>query len=239
MKKTELKSSESYVAFLDILGFKEIVLKNDLEIIAEFLCKIEELIKTQKIALYYAIYIGDRRSKYYLHNKCLLKSRIISMSDSIVVIVPADNRYALSVIVRICNYIQTELFHVLEKPVLLRGAITKGEIYNKGSIVCGKALVNAYLAEENNSIFPRIILSEEVLESGNACVDERDIFLINKDKDEYYYIDSLRYECDYEEIIEKLYQLTHDNLIGYNNMKVREKYLWLNEKLDEIKLLTK
>ncbi len=237
MRRKELKSSESYVAFLDILGFKNIVLKNELEKIAELLCKIEELINTEKFALYYAVNSGDHRSKHFLHNKCLLKSRIISMSDSIVVIVPADNRYALSTIVRICNYIQTELFNILDQPVLLRGAITKGEIYNRGSIVCGKALVKAYMAEENNSIYPRIILSEEIYQSGKAVVDREDSFLLKKDKDEYYYIDTYLYVNYDREIMEKLYKLVQENLIGYNDTKIREKYLWLHKKLTEINCL--
>ncbi len=54
-------------------------------------------------------------------------------------------------------------FRFLRLGVFVRGAVTIGNLYHRGNVVFGDALVKAYLTETNKAVFPRIIVSPEVL----------------------------------------------------------------------------
>ena len=233
--RSSLFPGEAYVAFLDILGFKEVVMNNSIDLVAHLLCGVNERIESSEIALHYAVSLkadGPRNDKFQQFNRSLWKSRIISMSDSIVVVVPHYNQYSLAVMIDLCDYLQTELFTISKEPILLRGAIAKGEIYVNNGIVCGKALVEAYLAEENSSIYPRIIMSKDIYCSGRM-VSKEDNYKVNIDNDGYYYIDSYSVCMDNPEIEKRLRNLIAKNMNGYSSTKVREKYLWIQRKLDD------
>ncbi|GAB4212808.1 MAG: hypothetical protein OHK0013_35990 [Sandaracinaceae bacterium] len=48
--------------------------------------------------------------------------------------------------------------------VLIRGAITHGDVFTDGSTVFGPALVRAYELESGNAVYPRIIVDPELLQ---------------------------------------------------------------------------
>ena len=51
----------------------------------------------------------------------------------------------------------------LRMGVFVRGAVTIGNLYHRGNVVFGDGLVKAYLLETNKAVFPRIIVSPELL----------------------------------------------------------------------------
>jgi hypothetical protein len=51
----------------------------------------------------------------------------------------------------------------LRMGVFVRGAVTIGNLYHQGNVVFGDGLVKAYLLETNEAVFPRIIVSPELL----------------------------------------------------------------------------
>jgi hypothetical protein len=51
----------------------------------------------------------------------------------------------------------------LRMGVFVRGAVTIGNLYHRGNVVYGDGLVKAYLLETNEAVFPRIIVSPELI----------------------------------------------------------------------------
>ncbi len=113
-------------------------------------------------------------------------------------------------------------------------AIAKGEIYQNEEMIFGKGMIDAYLAQENISRYPRIILSKslaEEMEDVSAQYDGRSRLVLGED--EYYHIDCLReYLVDGDECMnlwkyEKIQNYIEEQLSEYTTQSVREKMFWL------------
>ena len=233
---------ESYVAFLDILGFKDLIQTEDFN-------KVLEVFKSIKgsddfeMALHREVDEKDNSSEaqeYMSYNTALSKVKIYAMSDSIVVSSEADRPYALDALIDAIILIQNKLY-ALDKPVLLRGAVAKDDYYCEGSVAFGKGMVDAYLYQEYYSKYPRVIVSKDLAQEitdrgyisqsdwGDIGENAGKLFL---DDDDYYHIDSLKEylggkdkedpECrKFRELIDKY-------LGGYYAEGIREKYKWLD-----------
>ncbi|WP_300134929.1 hypothetical protein [uncultured Oscillibacter sp.] len=232
--------AEYVVAFLDILGFKNIINTEDFENVRQiFLAIISE--KDAKIALTKAIGSTDPKGASLARYNQILREelKIHIMSDSVVVAAPCQFPQSLAVVIDVCMIIQQKLFN-LEQPIFLRGAISKGNFYVDNNMIFGKALVNAYIAQENYAEYPRIILSDEV-QSGmdNTIINEDDLL---RDDDGYWYINALESYIDFpawdglekNPKYKKLRNKIDQQLSGYADSSVRKKYLWLKRKLNDI-----
>jgi len=142
-----LKYETKYVGFFDILGWSDAVKNsmNDIEMqkklgLASSAMRSHTKMSEWKQQLSGVNWPGD--------------AQIIHFSDSLVVSTSSDYS-GKSEIISTLSF----LSHVLlEHGFLLRGGITKGEIYHKDSLVFGPALNRAYELESKNAIFPRVIL---------------------------------------------------------------------------------
>ena len=75
----------------------------------------------------------------------------------------------------------------LEKySILIRGSITKGDVFLNDNIIFGEGLLRA-VELEGQAIFPRIILDEERF--GETVCEDLCEYCVNKDEDDKYYID--------------------------------------------------
>ncbi len=263
-KKTfEIKGNikNSYIAFIDILGFKELV-NNKIDKVIEALSFIENYCEE-----FYNIRGIDETND--------AKSICATMfSDSIVITMEQDDindeLLGLNMFIDFISHLQHSL---LLRNVLIRGGITIGEIYHKGNMVFGKGLQEAYFLESEISEVPRIILSDSIIsfyktrqeKISDMKIREVDTIkrpftffeeidnIIKKDFDEFYYIDYYYKEkslfIDYE-IYEniKLEDLKNtidfhnekiDSIIKENiyskNLKVRKKIVWLKNRHEEFK----
>ncbi len=135
LKKANYK--DSYIAFLDILGFKNRVKRDGFEKIRGIYNIIKQITgnniaksySNAQIALTVADDPDNPDPKCTHYNTALKKTKIRIMLDSIVISVPALYPESLAVIVDICNTIQYMLYEYqldFTDPVLLRGAITRG-----------------------------------------------------------------------------------------------------------------
>lgn len=81
--------------------------------------------------------------------------------------------------------------------ILVRGAATIGLFYSNDRFVYGPALIEAYKLETEASIYPRILISDNLLEyleaqrNGDMAFDDLYQGLLLKDKDGLYCIDGL------------------------------------------------
>lgn len=111
------------------------------------------------------------------------------------------------IIFRIDADLRKRIIFDMERPVLVRGAISKGEFFiGKGTsdendvspqndesdniLVFGKGLVDAYLAQEKYAEVPRVIVSKKV-QDGNRVSLHLNVKLSNDREDGYDYLPTL------------------------------------------------
>lgn len=217
------KYTECYIAFLDMLGFKNLVKKSACNDIRE----IFNVFKRMPIS---AVYF---RGKYIISQNTTEALRMKVMSDSICLYIDVKTPNALLCILASCVEIQYDLLNC-ETPIFLRGAITRGDIYAEKDVTFGPGLTEAYLMEANNAKYPRIILTKEMLKYIECNNYEEEYVLktiVFRDFDAFYAVNYFKLiysnKVTFGSILDKInYVLdtTTDN-------SIREKYLYIERKL--------
>lgn len=92
----------------------------------------------------------------YSYDPSKVKSYV--MSDSIVYYICDSEPYALASLIIASDYLMCQLALNNTKPILIRGAITHGELYRENNIIFGPALTRANNLESKFAIYPKIII---------------------------------------------------------------------------------
>jgi len=132
-----------YVAFMDILGFKNIVVDS-----ATTVKKAESLISVMEE-------IADRHDVYQTHDPDDFRAQ--SFSDCIVMsenASPAGLCHLLGVVAHAS-------LTLLEDGIFVRGGFAKGLLYHSPKVVLGPALVKAYSMESSIARVPRVLIDAE------------------------------------------------------------------------------
>ena len=219
----ENQYQEYYIAFIDVLGFKELIRKKG----CEEICSIYDLIK--QFRTIYGVF--DKDEKPLVPKE---KTHVKIMSDSVCIYIPADEPYSLYLLCLMCLDFQNRMFE-MDPPILLRGAITKGLLYSKDDIIFGPGFVEAYLMEENNASVPRIIINKAVIDEyrnkGNEFADN----IAPRDYDAFHYLNyfMLYGFSNHDKIgkYEELYKYICDVLNTTTDNSIRNKYLYLESKV--------
>lgn len=231
---------ESYkkciVAFLDILGFKNMINKKAFDEIRDIFLSI---IPENQLMMALGRAAEDTDESLLRYNAVLSETKVRIMSDSIVIAAPWGAPEALAVVIDICGVIQEQLYN-LDTPVFLRGGIAEGEFYLDENLIFGKGLVDAYIAQENYAVYPRIIISDDLIVGKFISVDGQES--LPKDGDGYSYINTLEryFDCETVEQLkssekyDKIRKCINVELGGYADSRVREKYIWLRKELTRI-----
>lgn len=191
---------EKYVAFLDILGFK-----NKMSTINQ--CEAEELIRDFSASIYHIW-----RSDEY----CTINGYVVS--DSLIVYSKDTSQNSLREIIDVIKKICQEEFSL--NSILIRGAIAKGDFKNmpaaelpnlsKGLIV-GNAYIEAYTLESSVKTLG-IVLTNEVYEDYlNVFGEQKDVVKENEKI-------VLRY-LDIDYILE------NNNLLNFVNLAIESNWL--------------
>ena len=172
------KYHRSVFAFLDLLGVKENIEKDN----GEFLEKLGTIYDST-LRIYKSV--CDRNLRDNIRTKIF--------SDNIVFeceIVDSDGFDEFKQIAFISAILQEEL---LRNNLLLRGAITIGDSFLDDVLVFGKALSDAYLLESNRALYPRVIISQELVEIVSQRISPISpiAYMCVLDRDGEYYIDYL------------------------------------------------
>ncbi len=154
---------EKFIAFIDMLGFKNLINTHGDEIIDQIVDTIEKSLVEYKKRFDFdssapnidmiGYKILNIYPKYYL------------LSDSIILTIEdAENN-----LIRFLTGIMAVQKEFIKSNIFVRGAIVKGEIFelegSNNNMVFGPGGIDAIQMEANHSIYPRIIVSESVLDS--------------------------------------------------------------------------
>ena len=157
-----MEFSEYYVAYFDVLGYKE-AFKKSKDISAKLIDAIEFSIKIMKeiVSIHNTTILGESTEKIpEIEYKVFSDNVLICYKET------KDDLSALSLVsfLRLVATIQRVFF---ERPhLIVRGGITKGLLYLTDDFVGGKALIEA-VELENNAVYPRIVVDDCILNELN------------------------------------------------------------------------
>lgn len=225
---------DKYVAFIDVMGFSNLVNREKIDNLESYFSRITEVLDQIKT------------------DKAEIESFLIS--DSIILIAP-DTTQSLKQLLTAIRRIQSAL---LWKKILLRGSVSFGQIYynKERNIVVGKGFIKACLLESEAN-FPRIIIDPSIINKfeGDKVdflrkingttkynFEERLIYTrsqFSQISDDGIFIDYANKTIQKEIIngnIKKIYEVIVENL--YGDQKLYSKYVWLRDYFIECLHLT-
>lgn len=220
-----LTFNDNFIAFIDVMGFSELVKHGDTDRLEEYFNTVTEILPR--------IQDGKPGLAYYL------------ISDSIILISPG-NLTGLKQLITAIRRIQSAL---LWKKILIRGAISHGQVFHDAAknLIVGKGFIRAYLLEKE-ATYPRVIIDPAIVK---LMADDRVDFLKKINKGDYLnfskrlvysrrpdtifnddslfvdYASRLVINNRLDGKVKPLYDLIHDNL--YSDQKLYSKYIWLKE----------
>lgn len=147
-----IKYEDSYVAFLDVLGFKNLVFS-----------KLKD--SKKKLNIYFNIL--DKVIKYLKKIDEKKEIGYIVISDSIILTITqgTDKSQKINNLRQLCIAISFLQSALSVEDIWIRGAISSGETYfdKINNQIVGPAYINAYLLEESLSKYPRVILDNKII----------------------------------------------------------------------------
>lgn len=150
---SSLKYVNFYVAYIDILGFRNIT--KDIKWNPAKIYSVLKMVGKDVPKPINRVSIED------IHYENI---RSYIMSDSIVYYIDSSTKNAFMTLTYFCSILLgTTLMNM--DPVLCRGAIVKGDLFRDEDILFGPALTDAYELEKTISIYPRIIIDEKITEN--------------------------------------------------------------------------
>ncbi len=216
-----MEYKQYFVAFIDILGFKNML--------KDYSCDdVYQIFTIFKKPLVTVFRNGER-----IVNPSDFGFKV--MSDSIVIFIDKEEKEALFQILATCMHFQATLANQ-NKPILLRGGIVLGNFYFDGDIMYGKALSDAYLLEDKNAKYPRIITTKSLLlEYGNDDCEE----ITYEDDDSFITIDYINHLFSFYKQGAQPFLSFEEHVLSTLNQEtdnsIRDKYLYLKNRINEIK----
>lgn len=197
-----MEVSSYYVAFIDILGFKSIVEE-------------EKLNQFDK---------GLLKNLYDCHINCgkIFKEfdiDLVQFSDSIVISKPFSKDSFEGFVEAVASY----QILLLKNGFLCRGGIALNKHYSKSGFIFSPALIEAYKVESEKAIYPRIVISEDLID---FLYPSKEIpKYLCREYDGLYFINYITNQLD-TEAHEVLLSII-DNCIKSKNPSIAQKGLWL------------
>lgn len=237
------------VAFVDILGFKDIIAST----IEQNGNEIEE--ETKKLNSFFDEVNKEFSSEEKWTSIPDTCTRIVThFSDSIVFSVKATQKDG---VLFLLDYIHYLIIIAIHYGFLIRGGITYGKVCHTEDKIFGPAMNASYLMESNEAKFPRIVIHEDVLratfKNRGPQADEDDVVkylshLVQKDTDGVFYLDyfsnvinGYEYAIDKYNYSQKIISIidnldTKINSLSDEALKINlnSKSSWLKTKFNEL-----
>jgi hypothetical protein len=233
-----MQYEDRVVCFLDILGFEAHVKatvgldgSDDRKAIAEL-----------------AAALADVQDVLDVHRAKLIDSKqVTQFSDSIVISFVVSEKSGVFWTLLELLWVQIGL---LLRGIICRGAVSREKLVHTASFVFGPALVEAYKWESKAALYPRIILSESLIELAGEHPSfhhtpemEKDFVhdLIAIDSDGMYFIDYFQNaqselddpEYDFPMYLNKAAEVIRNGL-SEEDPAIRIKYQWMRERYNQL-----
>ena len=157
-----MEFSEYYVAYFDVLGYKEAFKKSE-----DVSAKLIESIKSSIDLMKQIVSIINAPSDESIDKKTDIEYKIFS--DNILICYKKTTSSVSAIFLvsflRLIATIQRIFFEGYH--LIVRGGITKGPLYLTNDFVGGKALIDA-VGLENTTVYPRIIVADCILNDLNS-----------------------------------------------------------------------
>jgi len=134
------------IAFVDILGFKEIT--KSLRDNPDFHKRVHYALKQIKY-IEESINIKSSLNEIY---------EVSVFSDSIAI---SAEKNKISELIWTVGWLQAQLLYV---GILTRGGISSGLLHHSKGIMYGEGFISAYRLEQQSAIYPRVVVSNKILE---------------------------------------------------------------------------
>ena len=191
MLEAKITEKDSVVAFIDVLGFKEVMLSDDVE-------RRKRAIQLLKRISSYGAKHGVQTESLGVGMQIVLNPEVTTFSDNVVLSFPVGGvKYksmgggeiiqpASSFLTNLITLLISIYWQGLHLGLLFRGAVTTGRLYHDGNVVAGEGLVKA-VCMEKKTIWPRIEVDRAILdktdEYGKMLLDEsvREVSIVESD----------------------------------------------------------
>ena len=244
--------SNRVLLYIDILGSQALMSKGTPQELDELISLFSHLASRFKL--------DCSRGPYEVYTMKDLKPEISNFSDHICISYPAEyqeepfntnemKKFLFQFFLESLIKIAVQLHRAaLKKHLLIRGAITQGELRHEGSKIHGSALIDAVKLEEECAVYPRTIISDSMITScekfqlnifklGQECI-ESDLdgaYFIN------YFINSWNFISPgvdtkiLQQQLPEIKDIIQRNLLGVNqtkDLKKKLKWRWLAKKFN-------
>jgi hypothetical protein len=169
---------------------------------------------------------------------------VTQFSDSIVISLPKKEPGGVFWTLSELRSVQLNLVF---RGMLCRGAVVEGKVVHTDKLLFGPAMVAAYELESKAALYPRIILSDSLIElaesatfSHHSAQDEAKFVksMLTRDSDGMWYIDYITKaqgelndpDCEYPEYLGELCNIVRDGMKN-KDAPIRLKFQWIKEKL--------
>ncbi|WP_379088859.1 hypothetical protein [Pedobacter sp. UC225_65] len=252
MPKEVLKYERRVIAYIDILGFKQIVDDTIMANGRPSQPRINWVLEVYKI---FNITVKGKFSGDVVNDYKPQSMVVTYFSDTIVISVKYNDKHDASRLIHFVKMMQATL---ADRGIFCRGAITVGKIIHTKSIIFGPGLIDAYTREKNDAIFPRIIIDQKL---AKRLIDDCVVWVlgihgafffkvpkevVKEDEDGQYYIDYFVLytpECREFTSSEQMFHLLNSvrlatvNEIAISHLKddkhIMKKYQWMRRKYNE------
>lgn len=240
-----IETKESFVVFIDILGFSQLIKKDNgsgKELIKVKLAveKANALIETRK---------KEKDSKYAFWFK---EFQIQSFSDCFCISIPlkfdGNSKNYRQNLVAFYAWIHVFYIEMLMSGYLCRGGIAQDWHYYNDKLIFSQGLVNAYKIESTKATYPIIMLDQTLFDKiKEDCMDQTEYapYMFSHDMagrvffnpfnysvvDEMYFRNYNTAEITYRDsnIIDKALKILNAKIEKHRGKPEVEKYIWLKE----------
>lgn len=211
------ETQDYIICYIDLLGSKSNISENDDEVF-------------ENIYSAYSVALTMNETKVFDE----LQFKVFSDNILIAQKVPdkSDFKSVYSVYRNLSKFLQLFLFQFAKKNMLFRGGITLNSLAINEMMVWGKGLSEVVFLEEKLAIFPRILISDALIEIFKANISEEEFFdekyYCLKDTDSLYFFDYINYSelPDAEYVLTEVYKKFCEKIKKEKDIKILQKYNW-------------
>lgn len=207
------KYSKQLIAFVDVLGIGALIKEHTHNDEHEAIYKIEKIRK-----------IVEDSNKRVRETKNIDLDRFyyLQISDSFVFVCDPKNVIPL---IELLSTIQMRI--ITECQFLLRGAITIGDaiVEEFAKYIVGPAYIQAYELQDNDAIYPRIIVDQSVTQAIKKIAPSIEDYL-QRDSDKEFFVDYIKIYMKKESLNEKnvKIKLSQENVFNYLRENFNKNY---------------